>query len=47
VKKGTGGGETFATLWLWSLRTFVSLGVVVTLYLGVTSVFPSPGLPLP
>ena len=47
VKKGTGGGETFATLWLWSLRTFVLLGVVVTLYLGVTSVFPSPGLPLP
>lgn len=45
VTTGTGGGETFAVVWLWSLRTFVLAGVLVTLYLGVVTVFPSPGLP--
>ncbi|WP_232702468.1 sodium-dependent transporter [Halobacterium wangiae] len=47
LKKGTGGGETFATAWLWSIRTFVLLGVFVTLYLGVSSIFPAPDIPLP
>lgn len=37
--------ESFGTLWLWSIRTFVLLGVFVTLYLGVTSIFPAPPIP--
>jgi len=45
VKKGTGGGETFATVWLWSLRTFVLAGVFATLYLGVTSIYSAPPIP--
>ncbi|MFB6072980.1 MAG: sodium-dependent transporter [Halobacterium sp.] len=45
IRKGTGGGETFATAWLWSVRTFVLLGVVATLYLGVTSIYPAPPIP--
>lgn len=46
VTRGTSGGETFARLWLWSVRTVVLFGVAATLYLGVTSIYPSPGLPL-
>ncbi len=45
VKKGTDGGETFATVWLWSLRTFVLVGVFATLYLGVTSIYSAPPIP--
>jgi len=46
IKRGAGGGETFATAWLWSVRTFVLLGVFATLYLGVTSIYPAPDVPL-
>ena len=45
IKKGTGGGGTFATAWLWSVRTFVLAGVFVTLYLGVTSIYSAPPIP--
>ncbi|WP_435345796.1 sodium-dependent transporter [Haloarchaeobius sp. HRN-SO-5] len=47
IRKGTGGGETFATAWLWSVRTFVLLGVFLTLYLGLTSIYPAPEIPVP
>ena len=47
ITKGTGGGHAFATAWLWSVRTFVLLGVFVTLYLGVTTIYPAPNVPLP
>ncbi|WP_135820811.1 sodium-dependent transporter [Halostella litorea] len=46
IKRGTGGGETFAMAWLWSVRTFVLLGVFATLYLGVTSIYSAPAIPL-
>ncbi|WP_232686091.1 sodium-dependent transporter [Halobacterium zhouii] len=45
IKKGTGGGGTFASVWLWSVRTFVLVGVFVTLYLGVTSIYSAPPIP--
>ena len=45
IEKGTGGGERFATAWLWSIRTFVLAGVFVTLYLGVTSIYSAPPIP--
>jgi NSS family neurotransmitter:Na+ symporter len=45
LQKGTDGGTRLATAWLWSLRTVVLLGVLVTLYLGLVSIYPSPGLP--
>jgi NSS family neurotransmitter:Na+ symporter len=45
LQKGTGGGARLATAWLWSLRTVVLVGVLVTLYLGLVSIYPSPGLP--
>ncbi|MFC3959413.1 sodium-dependent transporter [Halovivax cerinus] len=45
IEKGTGGGETFATAWLWSIRTFVLAGVFVTLYLGVTDIYAAPPIP--
>jgi NSS family neurotransmitter:Na+ symporter len=47
IKKGAGGGERFAVAWLWSMRTFVLLGVFATLYLGVTTIYPAPEIPLP
>ncbi|MFC3477031.1 sodium-dependent transporter [Halobacterium litoreum] len=46
IKKGTGGGETFATAWLWSMRTYVLVGVFVTLYLGVTGIYEAPPIPV-
>ncbi|MCD2199899.1 MULTISPECIES: sodium-dependent transporter [unclassified Halobacterium] len=45
IKKGTSGGETFATAWLWSIRTYVLVGVFVTLYLGVTDIYAAPPIP--
>jgi NSS family neurotransmitter:Na+ symporter len=45
VKKGSGGGGTFASAWLWSVRTFVLVGVFATLYLGVTSIYEAPPIP--
>jgi len=47
IRKGTSGDETFALVWLWSVRTFVLAGVFLTLYLGVTSIYPAPPVPLP
>jgi len=37
--------DSIGTLWIWSIRTFVLLGVFVTLYLGVNSIFATPPLP--
>lgn len=46
IENGTDGGATFATAWLWSVRTYVLLGVFVTLYLGVTDIYSAPPIPL-
>lgn len=45
MEKGADGAGQYATLWIWWLRTVVFVGVLVTLYLGVTSIYASPGLP--
>ncbi|MCF2206280.1 sodium-dependent transporter [Halobacterium salinarum] len=45
IKKGSGTGTTFATAWLWSVRTYVLIGVFVTLYLGVTDIYAAPAIP--
>ncbi|QDX41717.1 sodium-dependent transporter [Salarchaeum sp. JOR-1] len=37
--------ERFGSVWIWSVRTFVLLGVVATLLLGVNSIYAMPPLP--
>ncbi|WP_435118673.1 sodium-dependent transporter [Halolamina sp. C58] len=45
IKQGSSADASVARLWIWWLRTVVFVGVFVTLYLGVTSIYASPGLP--
>jgi NSS family neurotransmitter:Na+ symporter len=44
LRRGSGVGATFATAWLWFVRTVVPLGVVVTLLLGLQSLAVRAGL---
>ncbi|MFB6160029.1 MAG: sodium-dependent transporter [Haloferacaceae archaeon] len=44
LRRGAGAGATFATAWLWFVRTVVPLGVVVTLLLGLQSLAVRAGL---
>ena len=45
IQQGSSADATYARLWIWWLRTVVFVGVLVTLYLGVISIYPSPGFP--
>jgi NSS family neurotransmitter:Na+ symporter len=45
IQQGSNADAGYARLWVWWLRTVVFVGVFVTLYLGVTSIYASPGLP--
>jgi len=45
IQKGTSNGGSLATTWLWSIRTYVLVGVFVTLYLGVTDIYAAPPIP--
>ena len=39
LRKGTGGLYIFGPFWLWMVRTIVILGVLVTLGLGIQTLF--------
>jgi len=44
LRLGSDAGDGSTTLWLWAVRTFVTLGVVVTLLLGIQSLLLTAGL---
>ncbi|MFC7142183.1 sodium-dependent transporter [Halosimplex aquaticum] len=39
LREGTSDSGTLATVWLWTLRTVVFFGIIVTLYLGFQTLF--------
>lgn len=45
LQKGTGGIARFGPAWLWTVRTFVLIAVLVTLLLGVNTLYEMPPLP--
>ncbi|MFC6963607.1 sodium-dependent transporter [Halocatena marina] len=42
LKKGMNGGDSFAPIWLWSLRTFVLIAVILVFGLNIWDLFFTP-----